>query len=166
MSLSKVHQGPHKGARVKLRRRPTAAQRRAVEARAEGVCEYCRCLRQYVPQPFNVEHIIPFAKGGKTVIRNLAWACAGCNYYKHDKLEAPDPLTGKRARLFNPRRQRWEDHFIWNEDTTLMIGLTTIGRATIKALRLNREELINFREAFRILKLHPPTSTAQHKAAR
>jgi hypothetical protein len=69
---------------------------------------------------------------------------------------AIDPLTGKRARLFNPRRQHWSDHFGWSEDKALMIGLTATGRATIKALRLNRMELINFREAFRVLKLHPP----------
>jgi hypothetical protein len=69
---------------------------------------------------------------------------------------AVDPLTGKKARLFHPRRQQWSDHFVWSEDKTLMIGLTATGRATIKALRLNRAELINFREAFRILKLHPP----------
>jgi hypothetical protein len=37
-----------------------------------------------------------------------------------------------------------------------MVGLTATGRATIKALRLNREELVNFRAAFGILKLHPP----------
>ena len=114
---------PRKSARSRLRRRPTAAQRRAVEARASGVCEYCRCLRRYVPQPFNVEHIIPIAQGGKTEVENLAWACAGCNYYKHDKVEVLYPLTGKYAHLFNPRRQRWADHFAWNEDATLMIGL-------------------------------------------
>lgn len=141
---------------AKPRRRPTPTQRRTVEARAGGVCEYCRCLRRYVPQPFNVEHIIPLARNGKTEIGNLAWACAGCNYYKHDKLTAIDPLTSKRVRLFNPRRQRWAEHFAWNADATLMIGLTATGRATIKAFRLNREELVNFRAAFRILKLHPP----------
>jgi hypothetical protein len=140
----------------KFREQPTAAQRRAVEARAGGLCEYCRCIRRYIPQPFQVEHIIPVPRGGRTILINLAWACAGCNLYKHNKVSGIDPLTGKRARLFNPRRQRWSDHFVWGEDTTLMIGLTATGRATIKALRLNREELINFRQAFHILGLHPP----------
>jgi hypothetical protein len=65
-------------------------------------------------------------------------------------------LTGRSVRLFNPRRQRWEDHFTWNEDYTLVIGLTDVGRATVEALHLNREGLINFREASRLLKLHPP----------
>jgi len=125
-------------------------------AKARGLCEYCRCIKRYIPQPFHVEHIIPRARGGKTVVSNLAWACAGCNFYKQDKIKTTDPLTGKMVRLFNPRRQRWVDHFAWNGDATVMIGLTATGRATIATLQLNREELINFREAFRVLKLHPP----------
>ena len=140
----------------KRRRRPTAKQRRAVEQRAQGVCEYCRCLQRYVPQPFNAEHIQPFSLDGVTVSANLAWACAGCNLYKQNKVDALDPLTGKRVKLYHPRRQCWEAHFAWNEDATLMIGLTATGRATIHTLRLNRTELINFRTAFRTLKLHPP----------
>ena len=138
------------------RQRPSAGLRRLVEARAAGVCEYCRCLRRFIPLPFNVEHIIPFSRGGKTASRNLAWACAGCNFFKQDRLWTIDPLTQKRVRLFHPRRQRWDEHFTWSQDTTLMVGLTATGRATIQALRLNREELINFRTAFHLLKLHPP----------
>ncbi|MGH9937614.1 MAG: HNH endonuclease [Blastocatellia bacterium] len=145
-----------KGSSPKPRRRPTAAQRRLVEARAGGVCEYCRSLKRFVPEPFNIEHIIPFARGGKTETRNLAWSCAGCNYFKRDKIEGIDPQTDRRIRLFNPRRHRWADHFAWNEDATLMIGLTATARATINALRLNREELINLRGALHTLKLHPP----------
>ena len=147
---------PHKERGARPRRRPTAAQKRSVEARAGGTCEYCRCLRRFVPQPFNVEHVIPFARGGKTEVRNLAWACAGCNFYKHDKVAGLDPQTGRTVRLFNPRRHVWAEHFAWNEDATLMIGLTATGRATIKTLRLNRAELLNLREALRLLKLHPP----------
>lgn len=140
----------------KRRRRPTAAQKRTVEARARGNCEYCRCLKRFVPQPFNVEHVIPFVLGGKTDARNLAWACAGCNFYKHDKIEGLDPQTGKTVRLFNPRRQRWADHFAWSDDATLMIGLTATGRASIRILRLNREELINLRKVLHAFNLHPP----------
>ncbi len=34
--------------------------------------------------------------------------------------------------------------------------LSPTGRATVKRLDLNRQSLINFRSAFRILGLHPP----------
>ncbi|MDX2041985.1 MAG: HNH endonuclease signature motif containing protein [Acidobacteriota bacterium] len=144
-----------------FRERPTAAQRRAVEARANGVCEYCRILKSFVPEPFNVEHIIPVAQGGKTEIRNLAWACAGCNYYKHDKVKAVDPQTNQKVQLFNPRRQRWEEQFAWDKSAKLLIGLTAAGRATVQALRLNREELINLRWALGELGLHPPILGSQ-----
>lgn len=143
------------------RERPTAAQRRAVEARANGVCEYCCILKSFVPEPFNVEHVIPIAQAGKTEIRNLAWACAGCNYYKHDKIKAVDPQTKQEVRLFNPRRQQWEEHFAWNQSARFLIGLTATGRATIQALRLNREELINLRWALGELGLHPPIIGSQ-----
>lgn len=127
-----------------------------METRANGRCEYCYCLKRFVPQPFNVEHIIPWARGGQTKLSNLAWACAGCNYYKHDRVQGIDPQTGRAARLFNPRRQTWAEHFKWNKDKTLLVGLTVTGRATIATLRLNREELINLREALAKLGWHPP----------
>lgn len=138
------------------RERPTAAQRRAVQARAKGVCEYCHILKSFVPESFNVEHVIPVVLGGKTEIGNLAWSCAGCNYYKHDKIEVIDPQTNREVRLFNPRKQRWKEHFAWNETGKLLLGLTATGRATIRALRMNREELINLRWALGELGLHPP----------
>lgn len=84
------------------------------------------------------------------------WAGSGCNGRKHAKVKATDPLTGKSARLFNPRRLPWLDHFTWSGDATLIIGLTATGRATVDALQLNRQELLNLRAAFRLLKLHPP----------
>jgi hypothetical protein len=39
--------------------------------------------------------------------------------------------------LFNPRQQRWTEHFAWSEDGTRIIGLTDCGRATVLALQLN-----------------------------
>ncbi len=124
--------------------------------RAKGVCEYCRCPKRFVPQSFTVEHIIPISRGGKTVLRNLAWACMACNNHKYNKVEAIDPQTGRKVRLFNPRRHPWPDHFAWTEDAMRIIGLTATGRATVKALRLNGEELINLRGVLLSQGLHPP----------
>jgi hypothetical protein len=58
--------------------------------------------------------------------------------------------------LFNPRRQRWQDHFAWSEDTTMVIGLTPVGRASIIALRLNRPEAVNLRRVLFGIGEHPP----------
>ena len=76
-------------------------------------------------------HIKPQSKGGETNLDNLALACQGCNNHKYNKTEAYDNLTNKITSLYNPRQQNWHEHFNWNEDFTLIIGLTATGRATI-----------------------------------
>ena len=45
-----------------------------------------------------------------------------------------DPIDSEIAPLFNPRLQRWRDHFCWSADTRLILGLTPTGRATVVAL--------------------------------
>ena len=61
------------------------------------------------------------------------------------------------AREVTPHQQRWRDHFAWNEDATLIVGLTATGRATVAALKLNRPELVNLREVLYVTQKHPPT---------
>ncbi len=136
--------------------RVTAAQRRAVFARAEGCCEYCQSQARFATQSFAAEHIIPRFAGGQTTEDNLALSCLGCNSHKHTKTHALDPETGHEIPLFHPRRQTWSDHFAWNDDFTQIIGRTPVGRATIEALRLNRPELINLRRVLYSVREHPP----------
>jgi len=90
---------------------------------------------------------------------NLALACQGCNNHKYTKTEGYDPVTGDMVPLYHPRRQRWRDHFAWNEDFTLIIGLTPTGRATVETLWLNREGLVNLRRILYALGEHPPVET-------
>ena len=134
----------------------TAEQKRAILKRAEGRCEYCKCLRKYSPQPFVIEHIIALARGGNNDLSNLALACGGCNGHKYTKITALDSLTNVMASLYNPREHIWSEHFKWNTDFLLMIGVTAIGRATINTLRLNRKEVINLRELTTLTNEHPP----------
>lgn len=136
--------------------RVTAEQRRLVIARAKFCCEYCVSQVAFSAQSFSVEHTIPRYKMGKTILENLAFACQGCNGSKHIKTEGVDPVTQKREALFNPRTQSWSDHFAWNDDYTLMLGLTPIGRATIAELKLNRSGVVNLRRALFIIGEHPP----------
>jgi hypothetical protein len=60
------------------------------------------------------------------------------------------------VRLFHPRRDRWADHFAWTDDGTRILGLTPTGRATVEALRLNREPLVNLRRVLVQAGEHPP----------
>ena len=130
--------------------------RRKVIARARGYCEYCRCPDSFSSNPFAVDHILPKAKGGKATLSNLAYACQGCNGKKSDKTKAVDPLTLKPVPLFHPRRQSWAEHFSWNRNFTMIIGLTATGRATVAVMEMNRTGNINLRRLLRISKQHPP----------
>jgi len=136
--------------------RVTAEQRRVVEERAQGCCEYCLNQARFSSQPFAVEHIIPTIKGGETALDNLALSCQGCNNHKYDKIEGFDPVGKKTVPLYHPRRQKWSDHFVWNYDCTLIIGVTPTGRATVETLHLNREGLVNLRRLLYAARKHSP----------
>ncbi|MEM9152384.1 MAG: HNH endonuclease signature motif containing protein [Cyanobacteria bacterium P01_F01_bin.3] len=96
--------------------------RREVAQRAQELCEYCRCPEAFSPNSFTVDHIRPRQLGGATTLENLAWACFGCNGRKYTKVTAVDPLTQQGVSLFNPRQQNWDEHFLWSEDFTQMVG--------------------------------------------
>jgi hypothetical protein len=66
--------------------------------------------------------------------------------------------------LFNPRRDAWSNHFIWSSEGLFVIGLTPTGRATVEALELNRERVINIRAADQMVGRHPPSGDPVQKA--
>ncbi|MEH2290528.1 HNH endonuclease [Nostoc sp.] len=105
---------------------------------------------------FEFEHIIPLSSGGETVFENLCLACPSCNRYKATRQTAIDPNTQNEVKLFNPQQQLWTDHFTWSEDTTEIVGLTTIGRATISTLKMNRLQLTRVRKMWVRMGEHPP----------
>lgn len=109
-----------------------------VAQRAKHQCEYCRAPELIFNIVFEVEHIIPLSKNGSNDLQNLALSCRICNLRKSDLVEGFDPITQKRVRLFNPRRDRWEEHFELQKSSPFKIeGKTSIGRATIECLQLN-----------------------------
>ncbi|MCS7187328.1 MAG: HNH endonuclease [Armatimonadetes bacterium] len=123
--------------------------------RSKGRCEYCLFPARLTNAPMHCEHIIPKSKGGTSSPENLALACAWCNGFKGAKTHARDPKTGRLARLFNPRKDRWDRHFRWSDDLTRIEGLTAIGRATVEALKLNRNELVQLRMLLLSIGEHP-----------
>ena len=46
-------------------------------------------------------------------------------------------MTDEETPLFRPRIQRWQELFRWEEEQTTLIGLTSVGRATLICLDLN-----------------------------
>jgi len=141
--------------------RVTAQQKKAVAERAKGCCEYCRSQVRFAIQPFSVEHINPRSQGGETDLNNLALACQGCNNYKYNKTEDCDPMTSENVPLYNPRQQQWHDHFAWNDDFTLIVGLTPTGRATVETLQLNRDGVVNLRRVLYAMGEHPPNKSSE-----
>jgi len=122
----------------------TPAQREAVRHRAGGRCEYCRLPDSTMdPADFHVEHIGARKHGGTDNEDNLAWSCIFCNLYKGPNLASLDPDTGELTRLFNPRQDRWEDHFQF--EGASIIGISAIGRTTSWLLEVNSEILRTLR---------------------
>jgi len=114
----------------------SSEQRRLVRERAVNCCEYCLISQTARLARFQVDHIIATKHGGTDTNDNLCLACYECNIYKGSNVAALDPLTGEATKLYDPRQQKWEEHFDINPDATLT-GLTSEGRATVNVLRIN-----------------------------
>jgi hypothetical protein len=111
------------------------ALRRLVSARASGRCEYCRLPLEFDDSPASVDHIIALKHDGPTSAENLALACFHCNNFKGDNIAGLDPINSSLTRLFNPRIDRWSDHFRFNRGE--IIPLTAIGRTTLYVANMN-----------------------------
>ena len=127
-----------------------------LEEIAGGRCEYCKSLAKYATESFCIDHILPKSKGVADDLTNLAFSCIGCNSRKYNKTSAIDPVTGEEVTLFNPRTDNWNQHFVWANDSFRIIGISPIGRATIEALKLNRNGLLNLRRLLKTAGEHPP----------
>lgn len=130
-------------------------QRRIRESFGER-CAYCRTAEFLTATTFEIEHIVPLARGGRSIYENLCFACPSCNRYKGDRQTAVDPESGETVALFHPQLQVWAEHFAWNGEGQEIRGLTAIGRATIAALRMNRQALVRARAMWVRLGEHPP----------
>lgn len=113
--------------------------RARIEARADGRCGYCQAPQNACGYRFHWEHVVPLALGGSDEESNRALECASCNLAKSDRVSTLDPLTGQETSLFQPRTQRWQDHFRWATDQESLIGITATGRATVLCLDINSE---------------------------
>jgi hypothetical protein len=119
--------------------------RTLVRARAAYRCEYCLIPEELVSTPFQIDHIIAESHGGPTEPSNLAFACFYCNNFKGPNIAGIDPVSQEIVRLFHPRTDRRVMHFSW--DGLILVGLTPIGRATIRTLRLNHPERVAIRRS-------------------
>jgi hypothetical protein len=93
---------------------------------------------------FEVEHVVPSVAGGADDLDNLALACRACNLRKGVAVQALDALSGEVVPLFHPRRDQWPEHFRLHLDGRIE-GRTSIGRATVARLAMNRRQAVRAR---------------------
>jgi hypothetical protein len=131
------------------------ALRERIAAEAGHRCGYCLTDQAVSGAQMHIEHLTPRACGGASEPANLWLSCAWCNSYKGTQTAAIDPDTGDLVSLFNPREQRWSDHFAWTDGGVRILGLTPTGRATVEALRLNNPYIVPARRLWAVAGWHP-----------
>jgi len=133
-----------------------AALRRVVWQRAEGRCEYCLISEQDFLAPHEPDHIVATQHGGQTSLENLALACYDCNRPKGPNIASVDPQTGQSVFLFNPRRERWAEHF--RLEAARIVPLTSVGRATAALLQFNTPNRVRLRLELQLDGRYPKSS--------
>lgn len=141
-------------------RRPFIADalRNEIVAEAGERCGYCRTPQALVNVRFEIEHLVPASRGGDSTRENLWLSCPTCNRFKSDRVSGVDPVTGRKVRLFHPRRQPWDRHFRWNGTT--IIGKTAAGRATVETLQLNHWLHLTARHTWQVIGVFRPEDEA------
>ncbi len=101
-----------------------------------------------------IDHVIAQKHHGATTAANLVLACFPCNNHKGPNIAGIDPVTNQIVRLFNPRRHKWQRHFRW--DGPILVGLTSIGRATVDVLEINDYDRVRLRQSLIEEGVFPP----------
>ncbi len=131
----------------------SATLRQFIFERASERCEYCLYPQELSLLSFEIEHIISGKHGGESNIENLAFACPFCNRYKGTDLGSLDPETEDLTPFYNPRKQKWSEHF--SLENALITPLTPEGRVTVNIFRLNHPDRILERQQAIEIKKYP-----------
>ena len=130
------------------------ALQQLVWTRAGQRCEYCQVPADVALLPFQIDHIIAEKHGGLASAENLALSCERCNSHKGPNIAGY--LEGNHVPLFNPRQDRWVDHFAW--EAAVLVGKTPVGQVTIEVLGINLPYRIALRAALIEEGIFPPRS--------
>lgn len=136
--------------------RISPAVRQRVAAASRYRCGYCLTSQRIIGPLLEIDHYLPESKGGSSDEANLWLACPMCNSHKADRITALDPASETEVPIFNPRQQRWDAHFVWEERGTIVRGITSIGRATVQALQMNHPDVVAARQLWVAVGWHPP----------
>jgi hypothetical protein len=131
----------------------SAEVRLIVAARADHVCEYCLIAAEDTFFGCQVDHIISIKHRGETKTDNLAYACAFCNRFKGSDIASLSSESGALVRFFNPRIDRWADHF--QLEALYIQPRTEIGEVTVQILGFNKNERILERQELNKIGRYP-----------
>jgi hypothetical protein len=106
------------------------------------------------PLPFQIDHVIAQKHGGLSTLDNLALSCFHCNSHKGPNIAGLDPEGGALMRLYHPCLDEWTEHFTWHG--AILVGLTSIGRTTVRVLVINHQEQIAVRRSLINEGVFPP----------
>jgi 5-methylcytosine-specific restriction endonuclease McrA len=120
-----------------------AELRRSVRLQARDCCEYCLIPESMTLATHEIDHVIAEKHGGPTEASNLALACSICNGFKGSDLASIDADSGSIVPLFNPRRDRWTEHF--RLENGRIEPLTASGRAAVRLLQFNNPDRVEER---------------------
>lgn len=127
--------------------------KQAVIKRAGNCCEYCLVPKDDTLFSFHIEHIIPLRHTGKTELENLCFSCPRCNLLKATDIASIDPQTKLLTPFFNPRKQKWSDHF--QLDGPIIKPLSPEGRVLVNVLQLNSDKRLSQRTLMMKLGQYP-----------
>jgi hypothetical protein len=85
--------------RASTREEKTAANKKIRQMRQAESAECPYCLQSFNPSKMQVDHIVPFANGGRHTPENVTLACANCNMGKNCRTVGVDffPLAERRT---------------------------------------------------------------------
>lgn len=132
----------------------SAVLKRLVASRAGDRCEYCRIPAQLTLLGMAVDHVIAEKHGGLTDEANLALSCVPCNLHKGTDIASMNPPDTAIVRLFNPRTDKWNEHFRFLDGR--IEGLTPEGIVTARLLQFNRPDRVAERRLWWELKQFQP----------
>ena len=106
------------------------------------------------------DHIISEKHGGPTEAENLAYACSFCNRHKGSDIGSIEWETGTFVRFYNPRTDRWQEHF--KLDGSEIVPLTKVGVVTAQILQFNEVDRLLERQELQALGRFPSPEAMAH----
>jgi hypothetical protein len=115
-----------------------AELRRFAAERANHRCKYYLYPQEASLLACEVERLIAEKHGGPITADTLALACPYCNRFQGSDLGSLDPETRQLTPFYDPRKQRWLDHFTL--DGAAIVPQPPEGRVTVHILQRNHPD--------------------------